>query len=318
MNKKAKKLQNNNSTSISHKMKKMRNDWIFYLLFLPTFLWIFFFRLMPLPGIVLAWKDFSYAKGVFGSDWVGWQWFKDFFSDSQAISVLWNTVYLGFLYIITNIVASVAIALFLNELRMVRCKKAIQTMVTLPYFISWVVMAGMFSVMFSSTGPINSLLSSMGMDLFTPQNDPSMFRAYLIITAICKGAGWGSIIYLAGVTSIDQTQYESATLDGASRLKQIWYITLPGIKSLIVTQMILSVGNIVVNGHFDQIHNMYSIPVYEVSDTLDTFIFRETLMGGGMDFGYSTAIGLIKQVIGLIMILGANKIAKSVGERGIM
>lgn len=312
------KIAQKNNSAITHKLKKMKNDWLFYVLFIPTLLWIFFFRLRPLPGIVLAWKDFSYADGIWGSEWVGWQWFKEFFSDPEALHVLWNTVLLGLMYIISNLIASVAIALFLNELRMNHAKKLIQTAVTLPYFISWVVMAGMFGVMFSSTGPINSLLASLGMDLFTPQIEPGIFRWYLIFTAICKGAGWGSIIYLAGVTSIDQTQYESATLDGASRLKQIWYITLPGIKSLIITQMILAVGNIVINGHFDQIYNMYSIPVYEVADTLDTYIFRETLLQGGMDFGYSTAIGLIKQVIGLIMITVANKIAKSAGERGIM
>ena len=314
----ATKKYQKNKYSMSYKFKKIRKDWLFYVLFIPTLVWIYFFRLRPLPGIVLAWKDFSYSTGIWGSEWVGWQWFQKFFSDPDAMHVLWNTISLGFLYIVSSLFSSVAIALFLNELRIKSAKKLLQTMVTLPYFISWVVMAGMFSVIFSSTGPVNSLLSSLGMDLFTPQYDPNMFRGYLIFTAICKGGGWGSIIYLEGVTSIDQAQYESATLDGAGRLKQIWYITLPGIKSLIITQMILAVGNIVVNGHFDQIYNMYSIPVYEVSDTLDTYIFRETLTGGGMDFGYSTAIGLIKQVIGLVMIFVANKVAKSVGERGIM
>ena len=305
-------------TQVKHKLKRMKNDWLLYVMFIPTLLWIYFFRLRPLPGVILSWKDFSYSKGIWDSPWVGWQWFEKFFSDPEAMRVLGNTVFLGLLYLISNMIVAVAIALFLNELRMTRAKKVLQTAVTLPHFISWVVMAGMFGVIFSSTGPINSLLNSLGMDLFTPQNEPSMFRWYLILTNICKGAGWSSIIYLAGITSIDQTQYESATLDGASRLQQIWYITLPCIKSVIITQMILGVGNIVVNGHFDQIYNMYSVPVYEVADTLDTYIFRETLLTGGMDFGYSTAVGLIKQIIGLVMIIAANKIAKSVGERGIM
>lgn len=302
----------------SRKLKRMRQDWMLYLMFLPVLLWIYYFCARPLGGIVLAWKDFSYKGGIWGSKWVGWQWFVEFFSEPDAVAILWNTIYLGVLYLAAHMVVSVGFALLINEIRIKRGQKFVQTAVTLPHFISWVIMAGMFSMIVSSTGPINAVLTALGRPLFTPQTKPGLFRAYLIVTSLIKEAGWGSILYLAAIIAVDQSQYESADIDGASRLQQMVHITLPGIKGIIIVQLILGVGSVVTNGHFDQIFNMYSIPVYRVADTLDTYIFRETLQTGGLDFGFSTAVGLIKQVIGLAMLLTTNRIAKAAGERGIM
>ena len=212
---------------------------------------------------------------------------------------------------------AILVAIFLNEVRNARFKKFSQTVITFPHFISWVVLSGILSNLFGSTGIINQLLSTLGLATVSPITTASSFRPFVWVSNIWKEVGWDSIIYLAAITSIDPGLYEAAEVDGATRLQRIWHVTLPGIKSTIAIMLILAVGQIMTNGSFDQIFNLYSSPVYKVGDTLDTFIFRESFITGGLNYGYSAAIGMFKSIIGVIMIALSNKIVTAMGENGL-
>lgn len=296
----------------------VRRNWLLYVLLLPVLLWYIIFCYMPMGGLVLAFKDYSYRGGVFGSPWVGLDNFRKMFSDRFFLRGIRNTVILGIGGIVSMMPCEVGLAVMLNEIRVKRSKKFIQTAVTFPHFISWVVLAGIVKNLLSSTGIVNQILMFLGLGTMAPLTDPGAYRWFIWIAEIWKEVGWGSIIYLAAITSIDQGLYEAANIDGASRLQQMWHVTLPGIRSTFCIMLILATGQLLTNGRFDQIFNTYSSVVYETADTLDTYIFRETLTGGNMDFGYSTAIGVFKSVFGLIMILISNKIVTAAGEEGLL
>lgn len=315
--KKTTKSGNNKQKSIKSTLRKIRNDRFLYLMLLPLIAWYLIFAYAPMTGLVLAFKDFSYKGGIWGSEWIGLRNFTELFSDKYFIRAIKNTLILGLGRVAFGLPAGVLLAIMLNELRMKRSKKWIQTIVTFPHFISWVVMAGILIKMFSSVGVVNQMLQTLGFGTIAPITNASSFRPFIWITLILKEVGWDSIIYLAAITSIDSGLYESAAIDGAGRFRQIWYITLPGIRSTICVMLILAIGSIITNGCFDQIFNLYTSTVYEVADTLDTYIFRESF-SGGMDFGYSTAIGMVKSVIGIIMLLVSNKIVTKAGENGLL
>lgn len=179
------------------------------------------------------------------------------------------------------------------------------------------VLAGIMKNIFASTGMVNQLLMTLGLGTVSPLISASGYRWFIWFSGIWKEVGWGSIIYLAAITSVDPGLYEAAVMDGANRLQQIWHVTLPCIRGTICIMLILAVGNLISNGRFDQIYNTYSSPVYSVADTLDTYIYRESF-GNSMDFGYSTAIGMAKSVVSLILILTANKIVTAAGENGLV
>lgn len=302
-----------------HKVRvHVRKNWVLYALLMPVLIWYIVFCYGPMGGLILAFKDFSYRKGVFGSPWVGLENFKDMFTDRYFIRGIRNTFILGIGGIITMMPCQIGLAIMLNEVRLKRSKKFIQTVVTFPHFISWVVLAGIVKNLLSSTGVVNQILMSIGLEAIAPLTNPNTYRGFIWIAEIWKEVGWGSIIYLAAITSIDQGLYEVASIDGASRLQRVRYVTLPGIRSTICIMLILATGQLLTNGRFDQIFNTYSSVVYETADTLDTYIFRETLSGGNMDFGYSTAIGVFKSFFGLVMILIANKIVTKAGEDGLL
>ncbi len=306
------------STGKNKILVRLKNDWILYALLIPVILWYLIFCYAPMGGLVLAFKNYSFKAGIWGSEWVGLANFQKMFADRYFLRALSNTVIFGVGGILISMPCEIGLALMLNELRMPKTKKFIQTAVTFPHFISWVVLSGIMLNMFSSTGVINQILQTLGMNAVTPLTSESGYRWFIWLSEVWKEVGWGSIIYLAAITSIDQSMYEAAAIDGASRLQQIWYVTLPAIRSTVCIMLILAVGNILVNGRFDQIFNTYSSPVYGVADTLDTYIFRESFTTGGMNFGYSTAIGVMKSVVGLIMIVTANKIVTSSGEQGLL
>ena len=296
----------------------VKKNWLLYVLLLPVLVWYIIFCYAPMGGLILAFKDFSYRGGVFGSPWVGLENFKEMLSDRFFIRGIKNTFTLGIGGLITMMPCQIGLAVILNEVRVKRSKKFIQTAVTFPHFISWVVLAGIVKNLLSSTGVVNQIVMSIGLDPIAPLTNPDAYRGFIWISDIWKEVGWGSIIYLAAITSIDQGLYEAANIDGASRLQQVWHVTLPGIRSTVCIMLILATGQLLTNGRFDQIFNTYSSVVYETADTLDTYIFRETLSGGNMDFGYSTAISVFKSVFGLIMILISNKIVTAAGEEGLL
>jgi putative aldouronate transport system permease protein len=265
-------------------------------------------------GILIGFQDYNIWAGFSASPWVGLKHFARFFSSSNFTPLMVNTLLLSFYSIVFAFPAPILLALFLNELQTRWFKRTIQTMIYVPHFISWVIVASISFMVLNSTGPINGLLRLIGNDSIAFLTNTSTFRPIIIIQTIWKESGWGTIVFLAALTGVDIEQYEAAIVDGAGRFRQVWHITLPAIRSTIVILLILQMGNVLDNG-FDQIFLMSNAGNRAVSDVLDTFTYREGIING--EFSYTTAIGLFKSVIGLVLILGTNKLAKVAGESGI-
>lgn len=298
--------------------KQIKNDRMLYLLLIPVLAWYLVFCYLPIAGgISLSMRNFRFDMGIWQSPFVGLEHFEKMLSDREFLRATKNTILISLGRICFQMPCAILVALFLNEIRSAGLKRTFQTIITFPHFISWVVLAGILSNLFGSSGMINQLLNTLGLEGISPITSPSTFRPFIWISNIWKEVGWDSIIYLAAITSIDPGLYEAAEVDGAGRMQRIWHITLPGIKGTIAIMLILAVGQIMTNGSFDQIFNLYSAPVYSVGDTLDTFIFRESFVTGGLNYGYSTAIGMFKSVIGVLMITVSNKIVTALGENGL-
>lgn len=298
--------------------KRIQNDWLLYLLILPVLLWYLIFCYLPIAGgLSLSVRNFRFDMGIWESPFVGLAHFQKMLSDREFIRATRNTLIISLGRIAFQMPCAILAALFLNEIRSAKLKRVYQTVITFPHFISWVVLAGILSNLFGSSGIINQLLTMAGMETVSPITTAASFRSFIWISNIWKEVGWDSIIYLAAITSIDPGLYEAAEVDGAGRLQRIWHITLPGIRGTITIMLILAVGQMMTNGSFDQIFNLYSSPVYEVGDTLDTYIFRESFITGGLNYGYSTAIGMFKSVIGVVMISLSNRIVEMTGENGL-
>ena len=286
-----------------------------YLLLVLAVVLFFVFRYVPMAGLVLAWKKFTVSGGLFGSPWAGWTYFERLFTAPDFLRVLRNTVFI-------NVVLRMGIAFFmpilfallLNEIMNMRFKRVVQTISYLPHFLSWVVVASLIRPLASAQGPMNLLAELAGMDtpiLFLQRS--GWFLGIILVSDIWKGIGWGSIIYLAAISSIDPSLYESAEIDGAGRIQKMRYITVPSITFVIVIMFLLQLGNVLELG-FDQIFNLYHPLVYEVGDIIGTYIYRMGLQ----DFRYSfaTAAGLFQNVVGLIALVGANWFVKRLGHAG--
>lgn len=311
-------MKKGNRIDLKKAGKQMRRDWLLYLLLLPTLLWYGVFCYAPMAGITLSFREFRFDMGLWKSPWVGLANFSRMFSQNNFWIAVKNTVIFSLGRIVFQMPCAILLAVFLNEVRNARLKKFFQTAVTFPHFISWVVLSGILINLFGSSGIINQILAELGIGGISPITQASSFRAFIWLTNIWKEAGWDSIIYLAAITSIDTGLYEAANVDGANRFQKMWHITLPGIRSTICIMLILAVGQVMTNGGFDQIFNLYSPTVYSVADTLDTYVFRESFLTGTLNYGYSTAIGLFKSVVGVVLIMGSNKIVTKCGENGLL
>lgn len=307
----------NNTLNLKIVKKKLKSDWLLYLLLLPILIWYLIFCYAPMSGIILAFKNYQFNLGVFHSPWVGLDNFIKMLGDSNFLNAVKNTLIFSFGRIAFQMPCAILMAILINEMTHPRLKKVFQTVVTVPHFISWVVLAGILTNLFSSSGNINQVLGTLGLGSVAPLIHTSSFRPFIWISGIWKEVGWDSIIYLAAITSIDPGLYEAASVDGANRFQKMWNITLPGIRGTICIMLILAVGQAMTNGGFDQIFNLYSSPVYGVADTLDTYIFRKSFVTGGLNYGYSTAIGLFKSVVGVILITISNKVVTKSGENGL-
>jgi len=266
---------------------------------LPGLLWIFIFKIIPMFGLVMAFQDFNPGKGIWGSPWVGLENFEYMFQLNDSKTIFFNTVYIAILKIIGNLIAPILVALMLNELRLNTLKRGVQTIVYLPHFMSWVILAGIMLDVFAYHGPINAIRSAFG-------NEPIIFfaRAELFVplvvgSDIWKEFGFNAVIYLAALTGINPELYEAAAIDGADRFQRILRITLPGISTTIILMTALSLGN-VLNANFDQIFNLYNPLVYSSGDIIDTWVYRMGLLQ--MQYALATAVGLLKSVIGFVMI----------------
>ena len=281
-----------------------------YLLLLPAMLTYLLFHYFPMVGLQLAFKSYNAQLGIWGSEWIGFKHFERLFRTPEFLTALQNTFIISFSRLLFEFPCPIILAILINELRMPKLRKIYQTIYTFPHFLSWVIVGGIIIRFFGSTGPINYLLSSLGFGNLQVLSNGAAFRPFLYITSIWKTAGWSAIIYLAAITGISPELYEAATVDGASRLRRIWHITLPGLAPIIMVQFLLQMGNIM-NGGFDQIFNMYNSVVRPAADILDTYVFRLTYEGLS-DYGFSTAVGLFKSVINLAMLLLANQVTKTI------
>lgn len=278
----------------------------YYIMLIPALLWLFFFSIVPMFGIVMAFQDYNPGQGILHSKFVGLENFKYMFQMNDVKQVLCNTVVIAVGKIIGNIIFPLIFALLLNEFCIKRLKRPIQTIVYLPYFLSWVILAKIVLNIFGYTGPINQLLEAFGGNPINFFGESSLFQPLVIGTDIWKGFGYNTVVYLAAILGVDQSLYEAAAADGAGRFKRIWHITLPGIRTTVALLAILSLGN-VLNAGFDQIYNLYNPLVYSTGDIIDTWVYRAGLEN--LQYSLATAVGLFKSVISVILIVIGYKLA---------
>jgi len=283
------------------KKQKILRELPLHLMLIPSIVLVFIYSYLPMAGIAIAFQRFAPANGLFGSPYIGFANFKTLFSFPDTWQVIRNTIFISFFKMAGGIIVPVVFALLLNEISNKPARRVFQTMVYLPNFLSWVIISGIFIDILSPTrGIVNALLGRVGVGPIFFLGDPKWFPFTMIVTDIWKGFGFGSVIYLAALTSIDPSLYESALIDGANRWKQTLHITLPGITSTIILMTVLSMANIL-NGGFDQIFNMYNPAVYSTGDILDTMIYRMGIQYA--QFAVSTAAGLFKSLISLAFII---------------
>jgi len=304
-------LYQQSQQSLLRRMWKWR---VTYLFILPTIIYFFVFSYIPYYGLQIAFKDYKLFLGMDASPWVGLQYFEEFFRSPDFVRLLRNTVVISLLRILIGFPMPILFALLLNEVRHSTYKRGVQTITYFPNFLSWVVFAGIVVVFIAPSGIINQMLRSFGLQEIQILTSTTYFVPMLILTDILKGFGFGAIIYLAALASIDTQLYEAAVMDGANKLQQVWHVTLPGIRSTIVVMLILALGG-VMNAGFDQIFQFYNSAVQEGADIIDTFVYRIGLQSAQYSLG--TAVGLFKGVIGFILIVTANSIVRRTGEYSI-
>lgn len=285
------------------------------LLLLPSVIWYLVFQYYTMYGVIIAFKDYRFLDGIWGSPWAGLRHFERLFTNNQFFGLLENTIAISLYKLIFAFPAPIIFALMLNEVRHVAFKKTIQTLTYLPHFISWVVIGGLVQTILSPTsGAVNVVLGLFGVGPFNFMIMPDTFRSIVVLSDIWKSVGWESIIYLAAISGIDQEMYEAARIDGANRFRQAVSITIPCILPVVIIMLILQIGNLMEAG-FGQILNLYNPTVYSVADIFDTYAYRVGLVN--FDFSYATAISLFKNTVGLILILLAHQFSKRVSGQGI-
>ena len=286
-----------------------------YLMILPGLLYFLIFRYAPMGGLIIAFKDYDPFAGFLNSAWVGLDQFKRLFAERDLLKLLSNTLSLSLLNLIFFFPAPIIIALFLNEVRVKVFRRTIQTVTYMPHFVSWVVVVSITVLLFGTQdGALNQWLVNNGMNRMEIMTKSAFFRPLYVFLNIWKETGWSAIIFIATMASVDPSLYEASVVDGASRIQKIIHINLPALKSTIIILFILRLGSVLDSG-FEFIYLLQNPLNMPVSDVFDTFVFRVGIQNG--QFSYTTAIGLFKSVVGLILILGADWLAKKAGEEGV-
>lgn len=290
------------------------------MMIIPAIVYYILFCYVPMYGVLIAFTDFSSSEGIMGSvfnHWIGLKNFETIFNLQDFWRVFLNTIFIGTTKVIIAFVSAVTVALLINEIRLRFFKKAVQIIVTFPHFLSWVIVASLFILMFSDNGSINQIIRGMGGNTVGFLSEDHLFLGLIFGSDIWKEAGWGSIIYIATMAGISTDLYEAADIDGATRLQKIWHITLPGIKATAILLLIMSVGGVLSAG-FEQIFNMSNDMVEEASEIIDTYIYNTTFVSHQFREGVTTALGLFKSLVGFILVITTDRIAKACGERGII
>ena len=308
----------------ARKMRSMgnylRQHWVLYLMLIPGLFFLFIYKLLPLWGLQIAFKNYKIFaaetpwKAIAESAWVGMKHFNKLFASSQFKVVLRNTLEINLLKILWLFPIPILCAILLNEIRHAFYQKLCQTLIYVPYFFSWVLIFGIFYSLLGSYGIVNTLIAAGGGARMNFFGDQSIFRSVLVFTEGWKEVGYNTVIYLAAITGIDITLYEAAKVDGANKFAQIWHITLPGLLPTIVLMLIMKVGYILTTG-FEQVLVFYSPPVYDVADIIETYVYRIGL--GQANFSLATALGLFNAVIAFVLIVGANTVSKKTLGRSI-
>jgi putative aldouronate transport system permease protein len=294
--------------SVKRKTKwNMNLNWGLHAMLIPGVLLTGLFAYVPMGGMAIAFQDFKPWLGIIGSKWVGFDNFLRFFSNPYSTRVLMNTLAIAVLKIAFGLIVPISFALQLNEIRQNKVKRAVQTMVYLPHFLSWVILAGILKDVLSvDGGVVNRILAMLGRGPVFFFGDGNWFRVAVIVSDIWKEFGFSTIIYLAALTGIDSALYEAAMIDGAGRWKQTINITIPSISAIVIVMLTLSLGN-VLNAGFDQIYNMYTPMVYDKADIIDTFVYRTAIIQANMSYG--AAVGIFKSFIAMILIVASYKLA---------
>jgi putative aldouronate transport system permease protein len=293
----------------------IRRDKYLYLLALPGILFFLVFKYVPMWGLSIAFKDYSPYQGILGSSWVGLEHFHRFFSNPDFYQLFRNTLAISLMNLCLYFPLPIVLAILLNELRGLAFKKTIQTIVYMPHFLSWVIIVGItFLLLSQSEGVVNKGLASAGFDRIDFLTNPKLFWIILVFQNIWKDAGWGTILFLAAIAGTDPQLYEAAKMDGAGRFRQMWHITLPSIRNVIVILLILRIGHMMDVG-FEQVLLMMNGAVSDVADVFDTYVYRSGIQQG--EFSYSTAIGFFKSITGLVLVVIANWTVKKLGEEGV-
>ncbi len=291
--------------------KRLRQNIPYFILFAPVIAYFLVFKYAPIGGLIIAFKDYNFQDGVFGSPWVGLAQFETLFSNPQTLQIIRNTFVLSVLSLIIGFPFPILLAILMNEVRLSWFKRSVQTLVYLPHFLSWVIVSGMVVTIFATEGVINNLFSSLFGEPFTFLYREGSWLSIFIGSGIWKGAGWGAIIYLAALSAIDPALYESASIDGANKWRQIRHITLPGIAPTIVIVFILSVGSVMEVG-FDQVFTLQNSAVYSVSEVISTYSYKIGLKN--LQFSLTTAMGLFESLVGLALVLITNAVARRYGQ----
>ncbi|WNR42974.1 ABC transporter permease [Paenibacillus roseipurpureus] len=299
------------------KLGQFRKDKFLYLLALPGILFFILFHYIPMYGVLIAFKKYSVYKGFMGSEWIGLDNFKTLFSTFGFERALRNTIIISLYQLIFAFPVPIILSILLNELRHALFKKFVQTVVYLPHFVSWVVIAGiMFAILSPNTGILNEIARFFGFETPNLMVSKAYFRGLLVVSNIWKEAGFGTVLYLATLVTIDDQLYEASKMDGANKWRQIWHITLPGLRTTVVILLIFRVGSIL-NAGLDQVFALYNPQVYEVSEILDTFIYKIAFENARYDL--ATASGVFKSIVGLVLVICVNWIAKKIdSESGII
>jgi len=294
---------------------RFRRDWALLLFALPGVAVFLCFHYLPLLGNVIAFKDYQPFIGILESDWVGLQNFKILVNGDPAfLNALANTLIITILQLIFTFPAPIALALLMNSLISERFKRVVQSILYLPHFLSWVVVVALFQHVLGFNGPLEQIMAAIGAGEPHIIGNPDFFKPLLILQDIWKNCGWGTILFLAALAGIDSNLYEAAAVDGASRWRQLWHVTLPGIRPVVVLILILRIGSILSVG-FEQIVLQQGAVGLQVSEVLDTYVYNNGIVGG--EWGVSAAVGLVKGAIAVLLVLGANKLAHLMGEAGI-
>ncbi|MFB9329413.1 ABC transporter permease [Paenibacillus aurantiacus] len=295
--------------------KDLIRDRYLYLLLLPGLLLILLFRYGPMYGVVIAFQDYNIYKGISGSEWVGFDQFTRLFNSPDFIEILSNTIIISLYKLAASFTIPIILALLLNELRSVIFKRFAQSVIYLPHFVSWVIFSGIIITFLNPVdGMVNVLIQQFGGTPIDFLGDVRYFRPMLVISDAYKEVGWGTIIYLAAIAGVNADLYEAARIDGATKLRQMWHVTLPAIRPVIVILIILSLANILEAG-FQQIFLLYNALVYDVADIIDTYVYRVGIQEA--NYSYATAAGLFKSAVAMVLILSVNTIVKKSGQEGL-